>query len=743
MHFSLSWSRRSSEQKLVAGRNKKISRRTHYLFWLLPILFVSATYVLILKDLPSPTSLGKYDIPLSTKIYDRNGKLLFDIFSDQNRTQVPLSDIPKYLQQATIAIEDKDFYKHGGINPIGGMVRAIASGISKKRLEGGSTITQQLVKSALLTPERTITRKIKEIILAFWVEAIYSKDKILELYLNQVPYGGTAWGVEAASEKYFGKQIKDITLAQASLLAGLPQAPTLYSPFGAYPLLARERQHQVLRRMVEDRYITQEDADTAAREELVYKNETNIKAPHFVMFVKQQLVDKLGQQVVERGGLKVTTTLDLDLQEYTQATVSSEVGKIKQYRVGNGAALITKPATGEILAMVGSTDYFATPSGSFNVTTALRQPGSSIKPINYAIGLEKKIVTPATMFLDIPTCYKQIALPSYCPKNYDGRFRGPVQLRFALGNSLNIPATKMLHMNTVTDMVASSSAFGLDTLKDPGLYGLSLTLGGGEVRMTDMAEAFSVFANSGIRKDLVSILKVIDKNGVVVDEYKDPNLDKDVPSQLLINGPHVVSPETAFLISHILLDNNARTDAFGPSSSLIIPKHAVSVKTGTTDDLRDNWTIGYTPQYLVTTWVGNNDNTKMNSLVSGVTGAAPIWNKLMRKVLEGKSDIWPKQPDGIVGAQICVTTGLLPPNPDGDDKGCATRFEYFIKGTLPKDHENLRQSVIIDKSTGDIARPGVSDNTEPQEHQAVSDKLSTWCLDCPHPEIPPPLVPGP
>lgn len=710
-------------------------RHRLYTFWLLPLGIVFLSYLLIFKDLPSPSKLGNYDIPISTKIYDRNGELLFDIFADQNRTPVALSDIPESVQQATIAIEDKDFYRHGGISPIGGMLRALYATVSGKQLQGGSTITQQLVKSALLTPERTVTRKIKEIILAFWVEILYPKDKILELYLNQVPYGGTAWGIETASEKYFGKSVKELSLAEATLLAGLPQAPTLYSPFGAHPELSKERQREVLRRMVEDGYITKETADSANAQELVYKNEPNIKAPHFVMYVKQELVDKFGQALVERGGLKVTTTLDLNLQDYAQATVAAEVAKLERLRVTNGASLVTKPATGEILAMVGSIDYFATPSGSFNVTTAIRQPGSSIKPINYAIGLENRVVTPATMLLDIPTCFANINQPNYCPRNYDGQFHGPVQVRFALGNSYNIPAVKMLYLNTVRDMVASASAFGLETIIDPTRYGLSLTLGGGEVRMTDMAEAFSVFANSGVRKDLVSILKVVDKNGKVLFEHKDPNLDRDIPSQLLLEGTRVVSNETAFLISHILLDNNARSAAFGSSSSLVIPGHAVSVKTGTTDDLRDNWTVGFTPQYLAVTWVGNNDNTSMNqSLVSGVTGAAPIWNKIMRRVLEGTSDIWPKQPDGIVGAQICAMTGLLPPNPDGDDKGCATRFEYFIRGTVPSKTESLRIAVIIDKATGDLAAPDQVDNVEPQEKQVVSDGISTWCLDCPHPE---------
>jgi penicillin-binding protein 1C len=693
-------------------------------------------YWFILRDLPSPATLGKYEIPQATKIYDRNGQLLFDIFVGQNRSAVPLSDIPLVVRQATLSIEDKNFYKHSGINPVGGLLRAAAASILSHRLQGGSTITQQLVKAALLTPDRTLSRKAKEFLLAPIVEMLYSKDKILEMYLNTVAYGGTAWGVETASEKYFGVPIKNVTLAQAALLAGLPQAPTLYSPFGAHPEYAKQRQREVLTRMVEDGYISKDEADAAFNEPLTFKQETGIQAPHFVMYVKQLLVDKYGENLVERGGLKVTTTLDLDLQNYAQATVAAEVAKLKYADVSNGAALITHPATGEILAMIGSTDYFASGSGSFNVVTSERQPGSSFKPINYAIGIDKHIVTPATMFLDTPTCFGNVAgQAAYCPHNYDGKFHGPVQLRFALGNSLNIPAVKMLFLNTVQDVVASASAFGLNTLTDPSHYGLSLTLGGGEVHMTDMAEAFSVFANAGIRKDLVSILKVTDKTGKVLEEFKDPNLGKDVPSQLLLTGTRAVSAETAFLISHILLDNNARQEAFGPASSLVVKGHSVSVKTGTTDDLRDNWTIGYTPQYLVATWVGNNDNSPMNrALVSGITGAAPIWNKLMSKVLEGKPDIWPKQPDGIVGAHVCAMSGLMPPNQDPnappEAKGCATRFEYFIKGTVPSKVENLKQTVAIDKTTNDLAPAGQTDNIEMQEHQVISDGIANYCLDC-------------
>jgi len=719
-------------QKKIAQGN----RRTLILFGgaSFCVMILLSFYFLILKDLPNPSKLNLKEVPATTKIYDRNNKLLFDIFTDQNRTLVPLSEIPDFLKKATIAIEDKDFYKHGGINPIGGMLRAVYATIIGRKIQGGSTITQQLVKSALLTPERTVTRKLKEIILAYWVELLYPKDKILEMYLNQVPYGGTAWGVGTAAEKYFGKKVKDLTLAECSLLAGLPQAPTLYSPFGSQPELALERQKAVLTRMVEDKYITKQEAEIASGTPLTFAKPQNIKAPHFVMYVKQLLVEKYGERLVEMGGLQVTTTLDLDLQEYAQATVAAEIEKIKTMKVGNAAALITKPATGEILAMVGSTDYFASASGSYNVTTALRQPGSSIKPVNYAIGIENKLITPGTMLLDVPTCWGVINQPQYCPKNYDGKFHGPVQVRFALGNSYNIPAVKMLYMNTLETMVASASAFGLDTFKDPKYYGLSLTLGGGEVRMTDMAEAFGIFANAGIRKDLISIRKIIDRNGKIVEENKDPNLDKTIPSQLLLKGTKVISPETAFLISHILLDNNARQDAFGPSSSLVIPGHAVSVKTGTTDDLRDNWTIGFTPQILVAVWVGNNDNSPMNrALVSGVTGAAPIWNKLMKKALTEKTDLWPKQPEGIIGKQICTLSGLLPPNgEESADKGCETRFEYFWKGTEPTEKEQLKQTVLIDKTTGDIAAPEKTENREAQEHQILKDPVSVWCIDCSH-----------
>ena len=403
--------------------------------------------------------------------------------------------------------------------------------------------------------------------------------------------------------------------------------------------------------------------------------------------------------------------------------------------------MITRPPTGEILAMVGSKDYFASESGNFNVTTSLRQPGSAIKPLNYAVGIETKKVTPATLFLDTPTCFNVTGQKAYCPVNYDGKFHGPQQLRFALGNSFNIPAVKMMAINGVKNVIASASAYGIATFKDPSNYGLSLTLGGGEVTMLDMARAFGVFSNSGMRRELTSILKVEDSRGKILEEYKDANFIDNVrselnyPSTLLIPGERVLSAETAFLISHILLDNNARSQMFGPGSLLYIPNKAVSVKTGTTDDKRDNWTIGFTPNFLAAVWVGNNDNSPMHPyLTSGVTGASPIWNNIMKELLKSQPDLWPKQPAGITGAQICVLSGKAPPNsdPNSPDKGCATRYEYFINGTVPNEPEVLKKVVTIDKSINKIAAKETEENIEQQEKQVVSDMFGDYCLDCTH-----------
>src|SRR3990167_706660 len=610
-------------QKLVKWRQRHPRRAWLVLLVILPLMLGILS---VLKDLPSPSKLTSDQFPVSTQIFDRNGQILYEIYADHNRTPITLSDLPEFVPQATIAIEDQNFYRHHGFD-LGGMARAALNIVFKQSLQGGSTITQQLVKTTLLTPERTIKRKLKEALLTFATELRYSKKEILELYLNHVPYGGTAYGIEQATQLYFDKSAKELTLPEAALLAGLPQAPTRYSPFGANPETSLNRQKQVLNRMFEDGFISQEQLDQAAATSLTLAPQTqNLKAPHFSLYIKELLVDKYGESLVELGALRVTTSLDLNIQEFAEAVVATETADLAKANVSNAASLVTKPRTGEILAMVGSKDYFSNEiDGNVNVTTRLRQPGSSIKPINYAVGLIHGY-TLATMFLDVPTCFAVAGQPLYCPKNYDGAFHGPVQMRFALANSYSIPAVKMLAANGLESMVATASAMGITTFQDPSRYGLSLTLGGGEVRMVYMAVAFGVFANQGLKVPLTPILKVENYKGEVLEQV---NFEDQPPAD-----ERVLPAEVTYLISHILLDNGARAAAFGSSSQLTIPGHAVSVKTGTTDDLRDNWTIGFTPSFLVTSWVGNNDNTPMSPyLVSGVSGAAPIWHEIMQKIL--------------------------------------------------------------------------------------------------------------
>jgi len=680
----------------------------------------------VTKDLPSPKQLESRQVLQTTKILDRNGKQLFDVYTDQNRTVVPLSEIGDNLKHATIAIEDKDFYKHRGFD-VWGIMRA-ATKTAGGNLQGGSTITQQLVKSVFLSPERTIDRKIKELYLAFRVEMAYPKDRILEMYLNQVPYGGTAWGVEAASEQYFGKHVHDLDLAESALLAGLPAAPSYFSPFAQDPQRAKDRQKLVLERMVQEHYITQDEANRANAEELKYtESASNIKAPHFVMYVRQLLAEKYGEAVAAQGGLKVTTSLDLDLQEQAQKIVADNIAKLKPLNVSNGAVLVTKPKTGEILVMVGSRSFFDKEiDGNVNVTIANRQPGSSIKPINYATAFEHKLITPATIILDVPTTFGVAGTKPYSPVNYDGKFHGAVTVRSALGNSFNIPAVKVLALNGVDKMIEQAQAMGITTFDDPSRYGLSLTLGGGEVKMTDMATAFGVFANGGERIDLVPILKVEDANGRGIEEFQPKS------------GKRVLSAQTSFLISSIISDNGARSMEFGPASELVINGKTVAAKTGTTDDKRDNWTFGYTPSYLAAAWVGNNDNSPMNPyLASGITGAAPIWHQIMTLVLKNKVNETFKVPSGVIGLEYCSSTG------GAKKDGCQNSFEYFIAGTEPKKDTFTKAKVWIDKTTGQVVAPGTA-NAEEKEEIIVNDPYSKkdFCAFCPQ-VAPPPASPSP
>jgi len=718
----------------VGGWWTKLKKKSK---WFLVPIFLAAvliviTYFFVLRDLPLPTKLNSSSAPQSTQIFDRNQKLLYTIYAAKNQNFVPLSEIPKHMQEATIAIEDKDFYNHGAVD-FRGIFRSIVSIVIHKELQGGSTLTQQLVKNSLLTPERTILRKIKEVILAFATEAIYPKNKILEMYLNQIPYGGTTYGIEAAAQTFFGKKAKDLTLAQSALLAGLPEAPTTNSPFGSHPEFAKQRQELILNKMFEQKYITQKERDAAIKEPLKFeKFSNNISAPHFVLYVKDLLIKKYGEKMVEEGGLQITTSLDSKIQEEAQNAVTENVDKLQGYHVTNGSALVTNPATGEILAMVGSKDYFDEKiDGNVNITLALRQPGSSIKPINYAVGLIKGY-TGATAFADAPICFPTNEGKQYCPVNYDGKWHGIMQMRYALGNSINIPAIKMLKLNGIPAMIATASAMGITTFTEPEKYGLSLTLGGGEVTMLEMTEAYGVFANGGYKINLHPILKIVDNHDKVLDDYNPP------PSPIF--GKKILPEGVSFIISDILADNNARLAEFGPNSSLKITNQVVSAKTGTTNDFRDNWTFGYTPDFVVASWVGNNDNTPMSNIASGITGAAPIWHDIMTLLLEDKAPHPISRPPNVIQKKVCSLSGLIPPS-DGTPNRCETRFEYFIKGTEPNKVDASTQTVLIDKSTNDLAKPGQTDNVEQRPEIVVTDATNqAYCVTCPHPS-PTPITP--
>ncbi len=637
---------------------------------LIPILFFWYS-----RDLPTPGKLANSKYSDSTRIYDRKGVLLYSVFENENRSYITLDQIPKDLQNATIAMEDEDFYKNNGFS-INGMLRAFRDSLFSRRISGGgSTITQQLVKNVLLTNEQSLPRKMKELILAIQVDKKYTKQQILEMYLNNIPYGGTAVGVEAAAEQYFGKKAKELTLPEAAFLAGLPQSPSYYTPFnGKKNYLPRSQ--AVLRQMRENGYISKDQADKSyqAIEKFSFekKESATMKAPHFVMYVKDKLVQQFGEQMVNTGGLQVTTSLDYDIQKNAEKIVKDEVAKLEKYKVSNGAAVVSDPKTGEVLSMVGSTDYFDKENdGNFNVATSeTRQPGSSLKPVVYAAAFENGY-TPATMLMDVKTDFPGGAgQAAYSPVNYDGKYRGPVQLRFALGNSLNVPAVKILAKTGLTPVMQLGYDMGIKswepTAENKARVGLSLVLGGRETSLLDEVTAYGVFANKGVRKDPITILKVTDNKGKVLFEKKDTD------------GEKVLSPEVAFLISHILLDNNARISAFGARSELVIPGKTVSVKTGTTDEKRDNWTIGYTPSYVVGVWVGNNDNSPMNqAIASGVTGASPIWHDIMSFVLKDTDDEQPYKPDKIVAVEVDSFAGGLP------HAGQPTRSEYFIKGTEP------------------------------------------------------------
>ncbi|MDQ3098447.1 MAG: transglycosylase domain-containing protein [bacterium] len=666
--------------------------------FLVGIVVVIIVFAWFARDLPSPDQLKERSVDQATKIMDRSGKTLYSVYDTQNRDLVTLDKIPKNLINATIDTEDKDFYEHQGF-AVEGYFRIIYDLVRYRKLIGASSITQQLVKNTLVGGDRTPTRKLRELILAIQVDKRFTKDEVLQMYLNEIPYGGTTYGVEAAAQSYFGKHVNELNLTESAILAGLPQSPTYYSPFGEYPESFKDRSKYVLRRMKEQGHITKEQQQASIAELDAVKfadQKIDIEAPHFTLYVKDLMEEKYGKEVVAQGGLRIYTSLDLELQNKVQNIVRTEVEKLAKAKVGNGAAVVINPKTGEILAMVGSKDYFAKDyDGQVNVTTRPRQPGSATKPITYAVGFTKGY-TPATMWVDVQTAFD--AGPGqepYKPVNYDGKYRGPVQTRTALGSSLNITAVKALATNGIKDTMKVAYDMGLNnwepTTQAMQNVGLSLTLGGRETSLLDLASAYAVFANQGVKQELVSVIKVTDAKGKVLDEFH--------PS----TGKQILKPEITYLISDILSDDNARIPAFGPRSLLYIAGKHVAAKTGTTDEKRDNWAFGYTPSYVVGAWVGNNDNTKMdNSIASGVTGATPIWNKIIHQLIDNKPDEWYTKPGEIVGPiAVDSKTGMKPGNGT-----TATRPEIFIKGTEPQPNDITYQNVRVCKGTNEVEHDG-------------------------------------
>lgn len=603
-----------------------------------------------LRGVPDPAKLSERTIAQSTKIFDRAGEvILYDIHGEERRTVIPFEKIPGHLKHATIAIEDAGFYSHRGIDARG-VLRALYVNVRNRNIQqGGSTITQQLVKNSLLRPEKSLLRKIREAIIALVIETRFTKNEILGLYLNQIPYGSNAYGVEAAAQTFFGKSAERLSLAQSAAVAALPRAPSYYSPYGSHRDELIERKDSILDRMTRLGFISQDEAAAAKRETLDFKKQRQvILAPHFVSYVREYLAATYGDAYIERGGLSVITTLDWNLQQEAEKLVKEYADKNERLIKGANAALVAMdPKTGEVLAMVGSRDYFGDPMPAgcrpgvncrfdphVNVATRARQPGSAFKPFVYATAFEKGY-TPDTILFDVPTefnasCNSDGTAPAgidpktcYSPGNYDGQFRGPVTVRQALAQSLNVPSVELLYLAGVEESIRTANRMGITTIAyDPSRYGLALVLGGAEVTLLDMAHAYGALAREGVQAPKTSILKIEDAAGNILEEKTGESFE-------------VLNPEIAREINDILSDNDARQPVFAPRSSLYFPDRRVAAKTGTTQDFRDAWTVGYTPSIVVGVWAGNNDNSPIQQKGSGVLAAAPLWRAFMEYALKG------------------------------------------------------------------------------------------------------------
>ena len=581
--------------------------------------------------IPDLSSFEERRVLQSTKIYDRTGEvLLYDLHQDVRRTVVPFENINRNLKNASIAIEDDQFYNHHGVEPKA-IIRAVFTNLTQGDLlggQGGSTITQQVIKNSVLQNEKTLTRKVKEWILAIKLERNLSKDEILAIYLNESPYGGTIYGVEEAAQSFFGKPASDVTLAEAAYLAALPQAPTYMSPYGNNKSTLDERQKLVLKRMLVNNFINQQEYDEAIAAKVEFQPQavSNIRAPHFVMYIREQLVQKYGEEALSERGLRVITTLDYDLQKEGERILYEKgLVNVEKFKADNAGLVAVDPKTGDLLTMVGSRDYFSEDiDGNYNVTLAKRQPGSSIKPFIYAAAFNKGYL-PDTVLFDVKTQFSPLCPPDssssespcYAPNNYNHKFVGPVNLRNALAQSLNIPAVKVLYLAGLRDSLKIASDMGLTTLSpnDADRYGLTLVLGGGEVRLIDMTYAYGVFANEGVRAEPRSILRIEDTRGNIIEENK-------------VTTKQVLDKNVTLMISDILSDNVARTPLWGANSLVNFPGRSVASKTGSTNNLRDAWLMGYAPNIAVGTWVGNNDNSAMGGGLSGLI-VTPMWREFI------------------------------------------------------------------------------------------------------------------
>ncbi len=631
-------------------------------FWrsLLPYALLIAAFGLLLgltmfawfsRDLPRPDKIIDRAIAQSTKIYDRTGEyLLFQVHGAENRTLVKLEDIPEHVKWSTILLEDKNFYQHEGFD-LRGIARAIMIDVlTVSSAQGGSTLTQQLIKNALLSNEKALSRKVKELVLAYQIERKFSKDQILQMYYNEIPYGSTAYGIQSATQYYFKKDVKDLTIAEGAALAALSKAPTYYSPYGPNKAALLSRKDFVIGLLEENGKITKEQADAARKEEIVFTAPSNtLAAAHFTIDVREQLAEEFGQKEVEEGGLKVITTLDFEMQQAAEEAVGFYAKQNEdKYDARNEALVAIDPKTGQVLAMVGSRDYFETENdGNFNVATmGKRQPGSSFKPFVYAVGFETGYTDKTTLW-DVVTNFGKGGGPKdYIPHNYDLKERGPLPVRSALAQSLNIPAVKMLYLVSPAKVINRARDFGYTTLEDPSRYGLSLVLGGAEVKLIEHTSAYATLAAEGLRRQPLSILKVENSRGEILKEVK------DIPEE------RVMEANITRQLTDILSDNAARAPTFGASNFLTLGERPVAAKTGTTNDYRDAWTMGYTPQLAAGVWVGKNDFTPMKRGADGSVVAAPIWNRFMRNALKNKAIEYFTKPEVNYPEKLALRGGL-------------------------------------------------------------------------------------